>query len=351
MIPQGSILDPLLFLVFVNDLPDVVKHSMLLMCADDAKCAKLVRNQEDCSELQDDLNSLCSWYLQWNVKFKESKCILLRCCNNAHSIAMKYTMNNCEIPSRDEHRDLGVMFSSDLSFRPHYYYIVRRAYQVLGHSDHITTTLYAEPIRYLVIQTTLLLHCTQSLSDTWSFRPHYYYIVRRAYQVLGHSDHITTTLYAEPIRYLVIQTTLLLHCTQSLSDTWSFRPHYYYIVRRAYQVLGHSDHITTTLYTEHIRYLVIQTTLLLHCTQSLSDTWSFRPHYYYIVRRAYQVLGHSDHITTTLYAEPIRYLVIQTTLLLHCTQSLSDTWSFRPHYYYIVRGAYQVLGLLRRTFS
>ena len=110
----------------------VVKHSMLLMYADDAKCAKLVRNQEDCSELQDDLNSLCSWSLQWNLKFKESKCILLRCCNNAHSIAMKYTMNNCEIPCRDEHRDLGVMFSSDLSFRPHYNYIVRRAYQVLG---------------------------------------------------------------------------------------------------------------------------------------------------------------------------------------------------------------------------
>ena len=58
-ISQGSILGPLLFLRFIDYMPDCTDHSTLLsLFADDAKCFRKINNIEDCERLQPDLNSL-----------------------------------------------------------------------------------------------------------------------------------------------------------------------------------------------------------------------------------------------------------------------------------------------------
>ncbi len=85
-VPQGSILGPLIFLVFVNNLPAVVHHSILLMFADDTKCAKLIKTPSDSLQLQDDLDSLCDWSKEWKLMFKETKYILLRCCTHGTNL-------------------------------------------------------------------------------------------------------------------------------------------------------------------------------------------------------------------------------------------------------------------------
>ena len=58
---QGSILDPLLFLVYVNDLPSQVPHSDLYLFTDDTKCLKLISTPQDSVQLQHDLNNLSAW--------------------------------------------------------------------------------------------------------------------------------------------------------------------------------------------------------------------------------------------------------------------------------------------------
>jgi hypothetical protein len=61
-IPQSSILGPFVFLLYVNDLPDVLSNSTsIALFADDAKCSRVVRNSNDCTALQQDLHSVSIW--------------------------------------------------------------------------------------------------------------------------------------------------------------------------------------------------------------------------------------------------------------------------------------------------
>ena len=104
----------LLFLVFINDLPDAVNHSSLYMFADDTKCAKLIRNSSDSVLLQDDVTSLGKWSSDWKLQFKVTKCVLLRFCTKGASVCHSYSIGGNEVPEHTSHKDLGVVFSSDL---------------------------------------------------------------------------------------------------------------------------------------------------------------------------------------------------------------------------------------------
>ena len=68
-VPQGSVIGPLLFLIYVNDLPDWFKSEMR-MFADDTKIWKKITELKDCSELQEDLTILQQWSETWLLQFR-----------------------------------------------------------------------------------------------------------------------------------------------------------------------------------------------------------------------------------------------------------------------------------------
>ena len=73
-VPQGSMLGPLMFLIFINDLPCYVKSRVRLF-ADDTVIYLTIKSESDCRQLQDDLHSLEKWESDWFMEFNPSKCM------------------------------------------------------------------------------------------------------------------------------------------------------------------------------------------------------------------------------------------------------------------------------------
>ena len=76
-IPQGSVFGPLLFLIYINDLPENV-NSTVYMYADDTKIYREIKSEYDQGILQRDLENLKTWSDRWLLKFHPSKVTTLR---------------------------------------------------------------------------------------------------------------------------------------------------------------------------------------------------------------------------------------------------------------------------------
>lgn len=126
-VPQGSILGPLLFIIFINDMISLLSSATALMYADDTKCTQPVSCIGDSVKLQRDLDSLTHWSVN-NLSFNLSKAIL-RFTSSSSPIIFDYYLNDSVIGNRDSCRDLGVIVSQDLSWSLH---IFAKAYKMLG---------------------------------------------------------------------------------------------------------------------------------------------------------------------------------------------------------------------------
>ena len=74
-VPQGSVLSPLSFNIYVNDIPIQVSSSVLQF-ADDLKMFCVMQDAQDFQQLQDYINKLLTWANKWQLRFNISKCFL-----------------------------------------------------------------------------------------------------------------------------------------------------------------------------------------------------------------------------------------------------------------------------------
>lgn len=130
-VPQGSILGPLLFLVFVNDLPAVV-DSPITLFADDSKCRKVICKVSDCYELQNDLDCLQGWSEAWHLRFNSSKCEVLTVTRKRNPISYDYMIDCQSLVLATSQKDLGVTITKDLKWNTHINITVAKAYKMLG---------------------------------------------------------------------------------------------------------------------------------------------------------------------------------------------------------------------------
>ena len=76
-VPQGTVLGPPLFLIYINDLPECVNHSEIRLFADDCIVYRCIHNQQDAELLQEDINAIQTWASTWQMNFDVSKCCLI----------------------------------------------------------------------------------------------------------------------------------------------------------------------------------------------------------------------------------------------------------------------------------
>ena len=131
-IPQGSVLGPLLFVLYINDLPESVKSHVFLF-ADDTKLFKQIKTERDSFTLQEDIDALCKWTEKWLLKFNADKCHVLTL-GKIEDIkhTCRYTISSNELEHVFNEKDLGVIFDADLTFEEHISSKVNKANEIMG---------------------------------------------------------------------------------------------------------------------------------------------------------------------------------------------------------------------------
>jgi hypothetical protein len=158
-VPQGSVMGPTIFIMFINDLPVNIRNK-LFMFADDVKIYRRITNINDCKLLQDDLDNLQKWSEKWQLHFNPTKCQLLRLGKN-HPI-FNYQLgppqNRENIAPVNSVSDLGVTTSKNLSPDEHIAKATSKATRVsftvkrtMGHlTKESGRALFCAPVRPIV---------------------------------------------------------------------------------------------------------------------------------------------------------------------------------------------------------
>ena len=132
-IPQGSVLGPLMFVMYINDLPTKAVNSELFLFADDTKIFKGIFNQEDCTLLQQDLDRIQKWTNNSLLQFHPDKCKHMRI-GHRDIPSCHFSLGNpsTTLAVTNQEKDIGVLIDSKLSFEHHIAAKIIKANSILG---------------------------------------------------------------------------------------------------------------------------------------------------------------------------------------------------------------------------
>ena len=174
-VPQGSILGPLLFVLFINDIvDDISEGTNIALYADDTKIWRTIHSWADHVILQSDIDRLYQWSLKNNMKFHPGKCKVLQCNDKRISPHGKsvcgrfpldpYFMGDNLLEYSHSERDLGVMVNTKLNWDEQRIALVRRARSRLGLLKRVaffTRNRTQKRALYLAIARSQFEHCSQ----------------------------------------------------------------------------------------------------------------------------------------------------------------------------------------------
>ncbi len=229
-IPQGSILGPVLFLLYINDMPGKTTNNCKLF-ADDSKLYGVANTVEDCKLIQQDLNNLSVWSRQWLLRFNASKCTVMRMKNSSNQVDYKYSLDGVQLAECDTQKDLGVLISNDLHPRPHITSICNKAKSRIGMFRRCFTGFPVTKTRTLY--TTLVRPLLEYGGPTWS--PW----LQKDRESLEKVQRRCLRLCEEKI---VLETLESRRNKQDLIETYKYLNHYYKTDPSLFFTLNHNTH-------------------------------------------------------------------------------------------------------------
>ena len=170
-VPQGSILGPLLFVLFINDLPDCISQGTdVALYADDTKIWRKISCDNDNDVLQRDIDSLYLWSCKNKMKFHPQKCKVLSVTSSRRVYYILpfdrylYNLDGIHLDYVETEKDLGVHITTKLNWKDHVYYICSKANRMLGLVKR-TCEFVKNPAQkrlfYLSLVTSQFNHCSQ----------------------------------------------------------------------------------------------------------------------------------------------------------------------------------------------
>jgi hypothetical protein len=132
-VPQGTVLGPLLFLLYINDMPSSISPgTSLKLFADDAMLYRKINNPTDSDNLQHDLDRLIDWEQTWQMSFNPTKCQVMHITKSRSPINNPYTIHGTTLETVPTATHLGIDISNTLSWNTHINRIANKANSKLG---------------------------------------------------------------------------------------------------------------------------------------------------------------------------------------------------------------------------
>lgn len=212
-VPQGSHLGPLLFILAINDVSFCIRHSEILIFADDMKIFKSINSTSDRLLLQHDLDSFVIWCNKNGLNLNPIKCQTMTFSKKRTPSYFDYKISQHSLGRVHSFKDLGVLFTSDLDFTEHINLIVNKANSMLGFIKRWAKE-FQDPYVTLALYNCLVRPHLEYASQVWT--PYYQIHINRLESVqrkfirfalkgLPWSDPYNLPPYEHRIKLLQIQ--------------------------------------------------------------------------------------------------------------------------------------------------
>lgn len=160
-VPQGSVLGPLLFLVYINDIAYNIK-SCIKLFADDCVIYRHITSITDTELLQDDLNTVTHWCSTWNMCLNISKCNHISFAKNISKIQCTYSINGEAVKKVPECKYLGIYLTESFHWNRHIDQMISKASRTLffiRRNFHCATKEVKETLYFLLVRSILEYAC------------------------------------------------------------------------------------------------------------------------------------------------------------------------------------------------